>query len=160
MPLIKTKLKQSFIKMTWFGIKWPKKSRYTVKQPTNHKFAEFIYLPVVYHYNRYCINHKYVHPLTIFSTLKGISYRVIPSLPLFSGPFWARVVVPVRFQSLGQIDTCGNYSYHGLVSRVFANGTGDQGSIPGQVIPKTKIMVLDASWLNTQHYKVQIKCKV
>ncbi len=25
----------------------------------------------------------------------------------------------------------------GLVGRVFANGLGDQGSIPGQVIPKT-----------------------
>ena len=26
----------------------------------------------------------------------------------------------------------------GLMSRVFINGPGDQGSIPGQVIPKTK----------------------
>ena len=42
--------------------------------------------------------------------------------------------------------------------RVFANGPGDLGSIPEQVIPKTfKKMVLDASLLNTQHYKVQIK---
>ena len=44
--------------------------------------------------------------------------------------------------------------------RVFANGPGDQGSIPGQVIPKTQKMVLDASLLNTQHYKVHIKGKV
>ena len=43
--------------------------------------------------------------------------------------------------------------------RVFANGLGDQGSIPGWVIPKTKKMVLDASLLNTQHDKVQIKGK-
>ena len=26
----------------------------------------------------------------------------------------------------------------GLMRRVFANGTGDQGSIPGRVIPKTQ----------------------
>ena len=43
---------------------------------------------------------------------------------------------------------------------MFANGPGDLGSIPGRVIPKTQKMVLDASLLNTQHYKVQIKGKV
>ena len=37
---------------------------------------------------------------------------------------------------------------------------GDLGSIPGWVIPKTQKMVLDASLLNTQHYKVRIKGKV
>ena len=47
-----------------------------------------------------------------------------------------------------------------LMSRVFANGAGDQGSIPDQVIPKTQKMVLDTSLLNTQHYKVRIKGKV
>ena len=45
------------------------------------------------------------------------------------------------------------------MARVFANGPGDWGSIPGWVIPKTKKMVLDAALLNTQHYKVQIKGK-
>ena len=44
----------------------------------------------------------------------------------------------------------------GLGVRVFANGQGDLGSI----IPKTQKMVLDASLLNTQHYKVRIKGKV
>ena len=44
--------------------------------------------------------------------------------------------------------------------RVFANGLGDWGSIPGRVIPKTQKMVLDASLLNTQQYKVGIKGKV
>ena len=34
------------------------------------------------------------------------------------------------------------------------------GSIPDRVIPKTLKMVLDASLLNTQHYKVRIKGKV
>ena len=44
--------------------------------------------------------------------------------------------------------------------RVFANGPGDLCSIPGRVIPKTQKMVLDASLLSTQHYKVWIKGKI
>ena len=48
----------------------------------------------------------------------------------------------------------------GQVGRVFANGPGDLGSIPGCVIPKTLKMVLDTALLNTQHYKVRIKGKV
>ena len=46
------------------------------------------------------------------------------------------------------------------MSRVFTNGPRDRGSIPGQVIPKTQKVVLDATLLNTQHYKVWIKGKV
>ena len=46
------------------------------------------------------------------------------------------------------------------VSRVFANGPGNQGSIPCQVIPKTLKMVLDTSLLNTRQYKVRIEGKV
>ena len=48
------------------------------------------------------------------------------------------------------------------MSWVFANRHGDQGSIPGRVIPKTKKkkMVPEAALLNTQHYKVRIKGKV
>ena len=55
------------------------------------------------------------------------------------------------------------------MSRVFANGPGEWGSIQGQVIPKTqkkkkkkkkkKKIVLDAALLSTQHYKVRIKDK-
>ena len=48
----------------------------------------------------------------------------------------------------------------GLVSRVFSNGSGDLGSIPGRVIPKTLKMVLDTSLLNTQQYMVQIEGKM
>ena len=44
-----------------------------------------------------------------------------------------------------------------LVVRVFANGQGDRGSIPGRVIPKTLKMVLDTSLLNTRQYKERIK---
>ena len=48
----------------------------------------------------------------------------------------------------------------GIMVRVFANCPGDLDSIPAQAIPKTQKMILDASWLNTQHYEVQIKGKV
>ena len=34
------------------------------------------------------------------------------------------------------------------MSRVFTNGPGGQGSIPGRVIPKTQKMVLDVAFLN------------
>ena len=40
---------------------------------------------------------------------------------------------------------------------VFTHGPEDLGSIPGRVIPKTLKMVLDASLLYTQQYKVRIK---
>ena len=45
------------------------------------------------------------------------------------------------------------------MSRVFANGPGDRGLIPGQVIPKTQKIVLDAALLSTQHYKLRTKGK-
>ena len=48
----------------------------------------------------------------------------------------------------------------GPAVRVFANGPGDLGSIPGRVIPKTLKMELDTNLLNTQHYKVRFKGKV
>ena len=47
------------------------------------------------------------------------------------------------------------FYFIGLMSRVFANGPGDRGSIPGRVLPKTQKMVLDAAFLNTQLYKVK-----
>ena len=52
------------------------------------------------------------------------------------------------------------HAVHRLVGRVFVNGLGDMGSIPGHVIPKTSKTVLDTSSLNTQQYKVCIKDKV
>ena len=48
----------------------------------------------------------------------------------------------------------------GLVGKVFANGLGDLGSIPGRVIPKTLKIVLNTSLLNTRQYKVHIKGEV
>ena len=46
------------------------------------------------------------------------------------------------------------------MNRVSTSGPGDQGSIPGWVIPKTQKMVLVAALLGTQYYKVKIKGKV
>ena len=46
------------------------------------------------------------------------------------------------------------------MGRVFANGPGDQGSIPGRVIPETLKMALDISLFNTQYFKVRMKSKV
>ena len=43
---------------------------------------------------------------------------------------------------------------------VFTKGPEDLGLIPGRVIPKTQQRVLDPTLLNTQHYKVKLKCKV
>ena len=53
-----------------------------------------------------------------------------------------------------------NLPFPGPAVRVFANGPGDLGSIPGRVIPKTLKMELDTTLLNTQHYKVRFKGKV
>ena len=53
---------------------------------------------------------------------------------------------------MGVINIAGFDQLIGLVGRVFANGPGDLGSIPGHVIPKTLKMVLDTSLLNTQQY--------
>ena len=42
---------------------------------------------------------------------------------------------------------------------MFGDGSGDQGSIPGQVISKTEKNGTDVTLLNTQDYKVRIKGK-
>ena len=55
---------------------------------------------------------------------------------------------------------CNISRHFGPVGRVFANGPGDLGPIPGRIIPMTLKMVLDTSLLNTQQYKVHIKGKV
>ena len=40
-----------------------------------------------------------------------------------------------------------------------SNSPENQGSIRSRVIPKTQKRVLDATLLNTQHYKIRIKGK-
>ena len=58
---------------------------------------------------------------------------------------------------LRNLDTSNKFDlpHIDMIIREFANGLGDLRSIPGQVIPKTQKIVLDASLLNTQHYKVR-----
>ena len=46
------------------------------------------------------------------------------------------------------------------MSRVFADGVGDRGLVPGRVIPKTQKILHDAVFLSIQHYKIRIKSKV
>ena len=65
-------------------------------------------------------------------------------------------MIDIKWRYLCLIEICEA----GVMVRVFSNDPGDLGSIPGRVIPKTLKMVLDASLLNTQHYKVRIKGKV
>ena len=45
----------------------------------------------------------------------------------------------------------------GLMSRVFANGLGDRGSVPGWVIPKTQKMVLDIALLSIIRWESRVK---
>ena len=61
---------------------------------------------------------------------------------------------------LKRIDAFKNMPDVVIMVRVYANGSGDLRSIPGRVTPKTKKMVLDATLLSTQHYKVRFKGKV
>ena len=72
---------------------------------------------------------------------------------LFSLPTVYIFTQPLRY---GQDVTQGQI---GFVGRVFANGPGDLGSIPGRVIPKTLEIILDSSLLNTQQYKVLSRVK-
>ena len=94
---------------------------------------------------------------SLFSTLIGIVqvhqlHSVLPS------PSCSTTLSTV----LHDPDVCLNFRFWdiGPAVRVFANGPGDLGSIPGRVIPKTLKMELDTTLLNTQHYKVRFKGKV
>ena len=66
----------------------------------------------------------------------------------------------LRRKDVVVLTTNVEFSLCGPAVRVFANGPGDLGSIPGRVIPKTLKMELDTTLLNTQHYKVRFKGKV
>ena len=86
--------------------------------------------------------------LTIFTVILSSKWLqfIFWILNTFHLPFFCRTL-QLSFKCTNAI---------GLMRRVFANSPGDQGSIPGRVIPKTQIMVLDAAWFNTQHYKVRV----
>ena len=46
------------------------------------------------------------------------------------------------------------------MSRVFADGPGDRGSIPGRVILMTLKTIVDSALLSIKHYKIRIIGKV
>ena len=69
----------------------------------------------------------------------------------------------IRKKNIDMIKIKDDYYFDwpiGLIDRVFADGPGDRGSIPGRVIPKTQKIVFDVSLLDTQRYQVWIKGKV
>ena len=77
--------------------------------------------------------------------------RVGGSPKVTLGKKWKTAKELINWEKLTDININYRIPDIGLGVRVFANGPGDLGSIPGRVIPKTQKMVLDASLLNTQH---------
>ena len=99
--------------------------------------------------NKWCNNSHTSSTHIVIYDIPHIFYTRIDPHPLSSDADWILLIYI--------------YTYNwdiGPAVRVFANGPGDLGSIPGRVIPKTLKMVLDTTLLNTQHYKVRFKGKV
>ena len=95
-----------------------------------------------------------------------VSLYAHTNLPFLNDHYNTLIILLYNWE---EIERIGNKNRHadidpsiilGPAVRVFANGPGDLGSIPGRVIPKTLKMVLDTTLLNTQHYKVRFKGKV
>ena len=97
-------------------------------------------------------------PLTkLIARFSGLTFLFWSLLGRFSQAILITLVYRSKYFLLPSL---GPYRLIGSVGRVFVNGLGDLGSIPGHVIPKTLKMVLDTPLLNTQQYKVRIKGKV
>ena len=101
-------------------------------------------------------------PCLTLSIIRYGSREKSSTLPLHFG------VVVIEKKAFGSPSTIYiiHTHTHTRPVKMFVNGLGVWGSIPGGVIPKTqkkkekKKKALDASLLNTQHYKVWIKGKV
>ena len=89
-----------------------------------------------------------------------LTHSIVTSLVLLLCKFAAFAYYVVNMSSFSPLNLLNFIPNIGIMVRVFANGPGDRGSIPGRVILKTRKMVLDATLLNTQYYKVRIKGKV
>ena len=80
------------------------------------------------------------------------------------GSGWIGQVILIGWKCSATLTVKLNYAPNKNTSffllQVFGNGSGDRGSIPGRVIPKTQKKVLDSALFSTQHYKVRIKFKV
>ena len=102
-----------------------------------------------------------------FSGIMGITYSKGERASPWKIPLWifaSAKLLPPAVNSTLQVFLVFSRKFItwdiGPAVRVFANGPGDLGSIPGRVIPKTLKMELDTTLLNTQHYKVRFKGKV
>ena len=92
-------------------------------------------------------------PKTLQSQLIMKDFKTARYFSLFS---YISVIISIDFPILFTKNT-SLYIYWptGTMVKVFVNNSSDRGSIS-----KTQKVVLDASLLNTQHYKAQIKGKV
>ena len=111
-------------------------------------YGLFWYFYILYGYKCTCIWWSSLADL--FFTNGTFSWLIILYSYLFS----------LSTPSYGPSLYTSDFNGLGPAVRVFANGPGDLGSIPGRVIPKTLKMELDTTLLNTQHYKVRFKGKV
>ena len=110
---------------------------------------------------------KTQYTLTIEISLQRDVYMLAKKLSKLSVP---RLIIEDLLRDTVSIltdDVAGIESFlmHSQLKKIgiqkdWSHGPGNLGSIPGRVIPKTQKVVLDATLLNTHHYKVRIKSKV
>ena len=107
------------------------------------------------------INPSYIKYI-VWVEFYGISTNVGYSMPNSVYTYTLNIYDLVWFYGISTIvgTSIFVWVYIGLVGRVFTNGQGDLGSIPGHVIQKTLKMVLATYLLNTQQYNIHIKGKV
>ena len=88
-----------------------------------------------------------------FNVVKGSEHMMCITVKMLIELFQKKII-SIR-NTWNHISAPKNYYY----KRVFTNDPGNLGLIPGRVIPKTLKMVLCASVLNTQYFKLRIKGK-
>ena len=119
-------------------------------QPIQNKFYFYFY-----HFQGFLENFLLL-PFSYFYHFQGFLQLCVYYTYIVKSQSFAQCPNGMEYPSYPDISIFISINY----IRVFANGPGDLGSIPGRVIRKTQKMVLNASLLNTQHYKVRIKGKV
>ena len=166
--------------MTWPGTEpWspgPLVNTLLIKPIRKRKWADYIFmhqrcsLSLIYHISlsQYIYIYIYKNTCSYWRNLCYMSYLSFNDPTDQKHPCWTldlNVCIRLSMSLWLYVHIRVKYMYvfHWLISlmsRVFANGPYDLGSIPGRVIPKTLKMVLDTALLNTQQYKVCIKGKV
>ena len=110
---------------------------------------------------KFCVLFSRINRISIQSIcdirdLKARGRRGILTSPLVSSTELINTDFKITTKPLPELWYFNSSSqWFGPAVRVFANGPGDLGSIPGRVIPKTLKMELDTTLLNIRHYKVQ-----